>query len=198
MPSNFDERIVFLNKELVKQIRSSYRLEEQDKKGKNSIELTLENDMFIAFEKMERHKISYLKNQCAADYILLQLKEDNWYVHIFELKRTVKDESWKHIKKQFSGSLQNIIALAGFLNIQIVFEKVFLYTAYRNDTINNTSDPVKQRFENMLASSGKAIDSNNTDWNNKTIFLDFESNTSFEHKKIPLDLSTGSATYSIA
>ncbi|MDE6245888.1 MAG: hypothetical protein K2M50_09585 [Treponemataceae bacterium] len=198
MPSNFDERIVFLNKELVKQIHSSYRLEEQDEKGKTSIELTLENDMFIAFEKMETHKISYLKNQCAADYILLQLKEDNWYVHIFELKRTVKDKSWKHIKKQFSGSLQNIIALAGFLNIQIVFEKVFLYTAYRNDTINNTSDPVKQRFENMLASSGKAIDSNNTDWNNKTIFLDFESNTSFVHKKIPLDLSTGSATYSIA
>lgn len=198
MPSNFNERITFLSNELVKQIRSQYTLEERKENGEALIDLTLGNDMFIAFEKMEGHTISYLKNQCAADYVLLQLKEENWYVHIFEIKRTVKDESWEHAKKQFSGSLQNAIALAGFLNIQIAFEKVFFYTAYRNDTISNASDPIKQRFENMLAASGKTIDSNNKDWNNETIVLDFESDTRFVHKKIPLDKSTGIATYSIA
>lgn len=99
MPSNFNERITFLSNELVKQIRSQYTLEERKENGEALIDLTLGNDMFIAFEKMEGHTISYLKNQCAADYVLLQLKEENWYVHIFEIKRTVKDESWEHAKK---------------------------------------------------------------------------------------------------
>lgn len=201
MPSNFNERIAFLNNDLVKKIHGQYTLKEPNETGKALIDLTLGNDMFIAFEKMEKHKISYFKNQCAADYILLQLREGNWYVHIFELKKTVtdgKEGTWEHIKKQFSGSLQNVIALAGFLNIQIGFEKVFFYTAYRNDRINNTSDPVKQRFENISATLGKTVDSNNTDWNNTTILLDFENNTSFVHKKIPLGQSADSAKYSIA
>lgn len=84
----------------------------------------------ILFKKLDKNKLPYLKIKTCADYVLFENRNDEWFVHIFELKTSVKAKEWIHIKKQFSGALQNAYALAGVLGIEIDLDRVKTYTVY--------------------------------------------------------------------
>ena len=45
-------------------------------------------------------------------------------VHIWEMKRTVKEKEWEHIKKQFLGAVLNSYALAGVLIVRVILSYV--------------------------------------------------------------------------
>lgn len=93
----------------------------------------------------------------------------------------VKEETCeKEIKKQFCGALQNILAFSGVLGIEIA--DIVLYTVYRNDKINNMTNPVRQH----LSIHNKSI--SRTDWNDGEITLEFLDNKRFKHNKIKLNI----------
>ena len=50
------------------------------------------------------------------DYVMFEYAQDQnqWLVHIFELKRSVGESEWTHLKAQFMGALQNALAEASF------------------------------------------------------------------------------------
>ena len=44
----------------------------------------------ILFRKVDEHKLPYLKIKTCADYVLFENKDEDWFVHIFELERSGK------------------------------------------------------------------------------------------------------------
>lgn len=159
--------------------------------GQADVEVGLSNPC-ILFKDLEKRKLKYFKNDMCADYVLFEYKGQYWTIHIFELKRTVKTKEWEHIKRQFSGALQNALALAGVLDFNVDLKQVHLYTAYRNDLINNEADPVAIRCE-MHEKKHDEERPRDDDWNNEFISLDFLGELKLSHRKVKLQVDNGMA-----
>lgn len=144
----------------------------------------------ILFRKVDEHKLPYLKIKTCADYVLFENRNNEWLVHIFELKKTVKTKEWIHIKKQFSGALQNAYALAGVLGVEINLDKVKAYTVYRNDKLNDASNPVKTRCD-ILEKHHDESALARREWNSDTAKIDFTEEVILEHHKVQLDIEKG-------
>ena len=117
----------------------------EKEQGEADLELHLQNPC-ILFQGLEKKGLHYFKNPKCADYVLFEKRENLWCLHIFELKRTVKVKEWETMKDQFMGALQNALALAGFLDIKIAMDKVYLYSVYRNDKISDAANPSRLHF----------------------------------------------------
>lgn len=189
---NFQEelrkRLDMLDSAVVHISDKELKLVEKRSEGSAELNLTLHSPC-ILFEKLEDKKLKYFKNEKCADYIMYEKKEDEWYLHIFELKRSIGSSEWDKIKAQFAGALQNAEALAGFLGISI--NEVRVYSAYRNDKLNDFANPIKLHNKIRMNSSGK------TDWNDSRIKLDYPMKQKFLHTKIKLDLESGNGVYQI-
>lgn len=151
----------------------------------------------ILFRKVDEHKLPYLKIKTCAGYVLFENKDEGWFVHIFELKRTVKAKEWIHIKKQFSGALQNAYALAGVLGIEIDLTKVKTYTVYRNDKLNDASNPAKLRYGIQTRQANAGLPEQK-EWNGDTVEINFTEKMLLEHHKVQLDIETGAGLCQLA
>ncbi len=121
-------------------------------------------------------------------------QDDNWRIHIFELKRSVGEKEWGRIKKQFMGALQNALALAGVLDVCVNLGNVYVYTVFRNDKLNQSMNPVRLRqrmYERVSAQSGRGC----TDWNEEKLIFDFLGEKEFTHRKIKLDIESGEGIF---
>lgn len=150
----------------------------------------------VLFRDLEHKKLQYFQNKKCADYVIFENRGDSWYIHIFELKRTVTSTNWKEIKLQFMGALQNALALAGVIGIEIDPCQSVLYTVYRNDKINDAANPAKAHLE-MHTKGGRPKDSEVSDWNVNKVLLNFTEDINMVHQKIPLDIKTGKASYQL-
>lgn len=150
----------------------------------------------ILFRGLEKRKLQYFKNNKCADYVIFESGDDICILHIFELKRTVKKDEWEHIKQQFSGALQNALALAGVLEVSISLENVQLHTVYRNDKLNDAANPAVLRKKLHDKSAGSK-DSAGSDWNSRQISLEFPQGVLFSHHKIKLDIENGTGEYTL-
>ena len=164
--------------------------------GKADLQLIL-NSPSVLFKFLEKKGLPYFKNKKCTDYVLFENINDEWFVHIFELKRTVASDRWKYIKLQFSGALQNAYALAGVLGIKIDLDKVKAYTVYRNDKLNDASNPAKLRYGiNAKGDSTGSLEQK--EWNSDTVEIDFTEKVILEHCKVQLDIETGAGQCRLA
>lgn len=186
--AGLQERMQLLEPELVEVSDTCLHLTE---KGEGQADLTIQlNSQCILIRKLEKNKLEYFLNKKCADYVLFECTGECWIAHIYEMKRTVKTDTWEtEIKKQFQGAMQNILAFSGVLGIEI--QDIILHTVYRNDKINDMTNPVKQHLPMHRK------DKRNTDWNDRNIALDFLDRKRFRHDKIKLDVETGEGVYSI-
>lgn len=67
----------------------------------------------------------------------------------------------------------------------IEIQDTVLHTVYRNDKIIDMANPVKKHL------TMHCQDVRRTDWNDRTIALDFLDRDYFKHDKIKLDVETG-------
>lgn len=160
-------------------------------KGEGKADLKIQaHSQCILIRNLETNKPGYFVNKKCADYVLFENTDHGWKVHIFELKRTIKLDVWEtEIKKQFQGAMQNILALAGVLGMEI--KDIVLHTVYRNDKVNDMVNPVKQHLGKQYSNKSR------TDWNKEEIALEFLERKSFRHNKIKLDIETGEGKYSL-
>ncbi len=144
------------------------------------------------FKNMEKKRLQNLKCKNCADYIIFEETEDGITVHILEMKRTVKEKEWEHIKKQFLGAVLNSYALAGVLETEIDERRIQFYTCYRRDLINSS---VSMR----AALANRTIKSGNAEWNSGMVKIEEKgcSVKEFCHHKIQLDEESGFAEYKI-
>ncbi|MCM1282646.1 MAG: hypothetical protein NC180_03485 [Muribaculaceae bacterium] len=192
-----EERLGMMDRNLHTEADHDVQMEEISPEGRCRLTVYLKAPS-ILFIRLEKHKLDYFTNKKCADYILFEKRRQGWILHVFELKRTVKETTWEEIiKYQFQGAVQNAMAIAGFLGIPISYQQTRFYTAYRNDRINCISDPVKQRMR-MHNSRGQISNRNTSaqrEWNTDRVELDFLGKAEYIHKKIQLDTETGEGEY---
>ena len=167
------KRLDLLDGNLVCISDSQVHLIEKKEQGTADLTLNLQNPC-ILFRGLEDHKLGYFKNQKCADFALYEQKKDGWMLHIFELKRSVGETEWRTIKAQFKGAIQNALAIAGFLDIEINLDRIRVYSVYRNDERKCPKDC--------------------QDWNDKKVILDFLGKDTYEHNKIPLNVEDGTGS----
>lgn len=123
---------------------------------------------------------------------MFERKSDIWFLHIFELKRTVSSGKWEEIKLQFAGAMVNALAMAGYLNININPDNVDFYTCYRNDRMNNGTALTKERMKMTTESrEQKAETTIEDEWNSGFAELLIINERAYPHHKVQLDLETG-------
>lgn len=194
--AELQKRLQLLDEHLVFMDDHQLLLEEKKTDGEAKLLLQLQNPC-ILFSKLEDKKLRYFKNQKCADYILYEWKENSWGMHIFELKRSVGFSSWEQIKEQAKGAMQNGLAIAGFLGIQVSLENTYLYSVYRNDKINDYANPGKLRYQMNKRDSTEYL-KEKCEWNSRKVKLDFLGEREFVHHKIVLNLEDGEGSYAIA
>lgn len=188
------KRMDLLDQNLVLISESEAHLTE---KGEGEADLTLHlQNPCILFRGLEDHKLGYFKNQKCADYALFECRCGQWSVHIFELKRTMSESNWKQTKEQFKGAMQNMLALAGFLGIQVDLERVNVYSVFRNDKIKDFSSPVRQRLK-MHRRENITDSKECLDWESQEIELDFLGRHTYPHRKVSLDIAHGTGEYAV-
>lgn len=192
---DIQKRIDLLNGGLIEISQVQVHLDEKNEEGFADLQLKLNNPC-ILFRDLENKKLQYFKNKMCSDYVMFEyVKKDNdWRVHIFELKRSVGGKEWKRIKKQFMGALQNALALAGVLDICVNLEKVSVYTVFRNDKLNQSMNPARLK-RRMYERETDGRDKECMDWNDEKLILDFLGDKEFRHKKIKLDIESGKGIF---
>lgn len=189
------KRLDLLDSHLIFISDSQIHIDEKREQGRADLTLNLQNPC-ILFRGLEDHMLGYFKNKKCADHVLFEQKDNDWILHIFEMKRSVGEKEWKKIKEQFRGAIQNALALAGFLNITVDLNRVCVYSVYRNDKLNDVSNPVKLRYQ-MHDRVQREWPEDCQDWNEDRIRLDFLNIERFKHNKIPLDVAEGKGTYNM-
>lgn len=117
-------------------------------------------------------------------------------MHIIECKRTVKNKEWNHIKEQFKGAFLNALAISGYLGINIDMNNVKLYTALRNDKLNEylKSNPIE-----LKSQVGRFSEFNDMfEWNEGEVILETFNKIICKHKKIQLNVNDGTGSYYIS
>ena len=188
------ERLNLLDENIVKESNEVLHLLETSESGKADLEIVLQNQC-IYFWDLENKKMQYFVCKKCADHVVFEKKADAWIIHIFEMKRTVKKDEWITIKEQFKGALQNSLALVGVLGINDEVKEIKLYTAFRNDKINNYSNTIQQRIQ--MHETKEKREQYVNDWNDEVISLNFLGVEKFLHIKIPLDIETGRGKYDL-
>ena len=103
------------------------------------------------------------------------------------------ETEWRTIKAQFKGAIQNALAIAGFLDIEINLDRIRVYSVYRNDKLKRFFDPVSLRFQ-MHEREERKCPKDCQDWNDKKVILDFLGKDTYEHNKIPLNVEDGTGS----
>ena len=98
-----NERLKLFDSQLVEVSDTGIEIEENIEAGYAKIKIDCDNKM-IVFKNMEKKKLQNLKCKNCADYIIFEETKEGMTVHIWEMKRTVKEKEWEHIKKQFLGN----------------------------------------------------------------------------------------------
>ena len=206
---DLEKRIACFDKNAIDISNQEIHIIEDKRGGEADITLKLANPC-IGFKKLEDKKCHYFDCNNAADYLLFERKQyskidciyekerlkEEWKLHIFELKKTVKSKEWCHIKVQFLGALLNAMCLAGFMGISIDKQNIFLYTAYQNDKIKDTTNPLDLRAQ-MANISVEEEKKDYSDWFNDFIEISAYEVFRCKHQKIVLKGELGKAEYCI-
>ena len=108
-------------------------IEERSPEGRAAVKFQAKTPL-LSVRTTEGNALSYLKQRKVADGTICQWKEGQFYLHIIELKRTVREKNWLQTKEQFEGALQNAHALCGVIG-ETAIAQVTLYTGYRHDKV---------------------------------------------------------------
>ncbi|MCC8047412.1 MAG: hypothetical protein LIP12_18320 [Clostridiales bacterium] len=191
-----EKRLEELDKNLVECSEDSFHLIERKKEGEAELTVKLQNAS-ILFKSLEDKKLQYFEIKKCADFVLFECKDDVWYVHIFEMKRSIGPKSWETVKEQFAGALLNALALAGALGIMFQLTHIIVYSCYRNDKIDDSANPAKQRLRmSDVRERSPEVREPGLDWRNEYLLITLKRDViSCLHRKIKLDLETGEGIF---
>lgn len=187
LPYDVEEKIGYFDSDKYKVSNSEVVLKEKQKAGQVVLKCILKNETII-FPSPDKVVMPYLDNvkkgaRACPDSFLFELMQDGtWILHIMEYKKSISTDSIDKSKIQFTMGIYNARAIAGFLNIKI--KKIYVYSAYRKDTIGTPQALIMLRSAN-LSQKDRAIVN---DWKKErcTLKVDMEEKQ-FRHVKIQLD-----------
>ena len=90
--------------------------------------------------RMRPQDIQLLRKDVCADFALLLARGDDAFeAHVIELKKSVGEREWIHIREQLQWAVVRLLAVAGILGARI--EGVTVYTAFSNDKLARETSP---------------------------------------------------------
>lgn len=174
---DFRQAIHYFEPECVHILQKSCILREKTNTGKAELTVKSDNEC-IVFHNLDKHSSRLYKIKKCADQVILENNNGEWILHIFELKKTIKKNEWNTMKEQFQGALFNMMSYATILGISIDIKKTRVYSAYREDKLNDKTNPSKKHYRKPVNDSQKIKDSMEIkqarkEWNSGEVILEY-------------------------
>jgi hypothetical protein len=170
-------------------MKNIYELKETADSGKSVLKVNIENENICIEDYDNKPKCVFTredKKYCmrkSVDHVLLLNDNDNWILHLIEMKSSLGNRTWIEVKGKFRASYLNMKALCEFLGISL--SSVCTYTTFEKEsfnTIQNLADP-----KTILPMLGeKAIDPKKDEWDKNIVTLNFGEGISFPHKSVKM------------
>jgi hypothetical protein len=181
------QRLNEIDKMFIEESTESFILEETEKEGKAKIILSLSNYSLLC-KNIDKQHFEWLKQKRCADYIIMEKKNEEWVLHIFEFKKTITKEKWvMDIYEQFKGAYPRALSIAGFLKINIC--KVIVYSCYRDEEMTEkkiTNSNINTNFIRLLIDDKRKRDVLGY-WHKDNLVLNIFEGIECDNKKIKLD-----------
>lgn len=120
-------------------------LEEMEESGKTLLKVLAANDTLLVIRNVDKKgtELKFMKADSKysmfkrVDHIIFRKNQNNqWILHLIEMKSSVNSEKWVDIKGKFRASYLLAQGIAGMLEIPIY--KTVLYTTYENVSFGNS------------------------------------------------------------
>lgn len=165
------------------------RLEETEDTGKSILEIRLDSAENLSIKNVDKKPTQMLffvntKEKCMfkrVDHILFQCLEDNnWRVHLIEMKSSIANDKWKDVKGKFRASYLFVQSLAAMLEMDLVETR--MYTTYERACFRpSETKPVERRL--LL---GEKHIKPEDEWSGKNFGLNFGTRIKFMHVPIKM------------
>ncbi|WP_139491722.1 hypothetical protein [Brevibacillus dissolubilis] len=121
-------------------------LKEVNEEGRAEVHFCTDHNELYSFRLEGNNKFPYLTNQKCADGIILELRQEQWFLHVIEFKKTMKKDIWNKTKVQYEGAVLRMHAIMGILGIEKL-DGIYFYSAFRNNDFEpkESTSPVLMR-----------------------------------------------------
>ena len=182
--------VTFIEDNYFQYAQSEYLLFERDKGGESLLIVNVQNDSICVTNYDKKKRCAFINldkkygmGKCI-DHFIIVYKNEQWQLHMFEMKTTVGSKTWEGIKQKFRSSYLNICALCTFLGINI--DETFAYTTYdkvKFDDIKSTADLSTMKVPLGSKPPKKAIE----EWDDGSVTVNLGYNKTFNHYKIEME-----------
>ncbi|WP_414733330.1 hypothetical protein [Acetobacterium carbinolicum] len=127
----------------------------------------------------------------SVDHLIFRKIEDQWELHLIEMKSSIGDRKWIEIKQKFRASYLNAKAIAVFVGITI--DKVILYTTYEKAYITGRPSGTTD-LKSYAPKLGEKLINIKKEWDTGIVELNFGHYEAFQHTKIKMTRSDDQTT----
>ncbi|KAF5087258.1 hypothetical protein DSECCO2_48150 [anaerobic digester metagenome] len=174
-----------------------YLLKEMCDSGKSELKIKITGDNLCIQDFDNRGKCNFVRPDKtigmnrSVDHLIFRKTDDQWELHLIEMKSSIKNRKWIEVKQKFRASYLNAKAIAAFIGITI--DKVILYTTYENAEI--TDRPGKTTdLKSYAPKLGEKLIDIKKEWDTGIVELNFGQYDAFRHTKIKMIRSDDQTT----
>ena len=164
-------------------------LEESEDSGRSILVFRLKSDENLSIKNVDYKNTQmnfFQKDKTKSmfkrvDHIIFEhLEDDNWKLHLIEMKSSVGNEKWMEIKGKFRASYLLAQGIAAMLEINIV--DTCMYTTYENVhlALPETMPSIRR------LPLGEKLIKPQDEWNGRNFGLNFGTRIHFNHKSIQM------------
>lgn len=164
-------------------------LEEAEDTGKSILTLKLVSNKSLSMKNVDKkhtelHFFQNVKKESMfkrVDHIIFEnSSENNWKLHLIEMKSSVKDKKWIEVKGKFRASYLLAQAIAAMLEMNLV--ETYMYTTYEKVQFS-LSETMPSARRNRI---GEKIVRPQDEWDGKDFGLNFGIRVNFVHRPIQM------------
>lgn len=173
--------------------KAELTIEEQENDGYASLKVKIRYPC-ILFSDLEKTRWGYIDYLKISDGLILENRGGIYWIHIFELKKTVKSNAWSKAKRQWAGTLLYALMICGFLRLTVDYEKICLYLGFRHDQLDeqNKATPIETRAALSDRKSGRGV----LEWEKDKVTLEILDGVTCPYYKVQLD-NAGEGEYNL-
>ena len=142
--------------------------------------------------RKSKEKLEDPTSQCADHVIFLyDAEHDRWNIHIFEMKTTMGVETWKGVKRQWSGALYRSYAIGGILMRNQGFQCIQTHCVYKQNWNESKQNDMTDLEAAASGLSTDAVDSaagSENEWALPEVHLNIFPEITIQNKEIRLDM----------
>lgn len=178
----------FIINDFISEEEGEVLLEEMEPSGKSKLEVTLPREKhFLCIKNVDSRQktdIAFFKNnkelslKKRVDHMIFEENEENqWILHLIEMKSGVGVKTWSDIKGKFRASYLVAQGIAAML--EMPFVHTYMYTTYEHECFSNGTMPVERRVRTGSIPPKK-------EWDSGKVYLNYGEMWKFDHRKIQM------------